>query len=126
MAKKNNNKVPTKNVKKRFHPKNSYKFKKFYNCNKFGHTTKFCREPKKKNVGQGSGSKEFSFVVKESLMVSPFDEWWVDSRGIRHITSTKSNMVEFKEKGDGVEKLFMGSSCFEKGQLSFHSHPVAI
>ncbi|ERN17879.1 hypothetical protein AMTR_s00047p00216220 [Amborella trichopoda] len=110
MSKKNDNRVPNKNAKKPFHPKNSYKFKKCSNYSKFGHIAKFCREPKKKNVGQSSGSKDFSFVVEELLMVSSRNKWWLDSRATRHITNTKNNMVEFKEKGDGAEKLFVGNS----------------
>ncbi|ERM99355.1 hypothetical protein AMTR_s00108p00138790 [Amborella trichopoda] len=43
-------------------------------------------------------------------MMSPPNEWWVDSGATRHITNTKNNMVEFKENDDGVGKLFMGNS----------------
>ncbi|ERM99359.1 hypothetical protein AMTR_s00108p00143570 [Amborella trichopoda] len=69
-------------------------------------------EPKKKNIGQSSGSKDFSFVVEESIVVSSHNEWWVDTGATRQRINTKNNMT------------FNGSLCDENPSEGYSHEPT--
>ncbi|ERN04687.1 hypothetical protein AMTR_s00076p00154680 [Amborella trichopoda] len=67
---------------------------------------------KKMERGEPNHPNDVAFIIKESLLVTPSDGYWIDLGATRHITTSKEIVMNFKERNVSDWKLYMGNSSW--------------
>ena len=86
-----------------------------YNCNKKGHKSFECRQPKRPHMAnvitQESDDFNLSAVISEVNFVGTNQqEWWIDTGATRHVCSVRDHFTTFKPLENG-EKMYMANSA---------------
>jgi transposase InsO family protein len=122
------NKGANQHKRKRGAKKNISKMK-CYNCNKLGHFTRDCTEPKKVSLPLDLSSiyvcyPSSIFVCSHVFVAKSISDWIIDTGATRHVARDRAGFVDYRKIPAGTHVVYMGNGSYEEalGVGSYQLH----
>uniref|UniRef100_A0A2N9H4X0 Integrase catalytic domain-containing protein n=1 Tax=Fagus sylvatica TaxID=28930 RepID=A0A2N9H4X0_FAGSY len=112
------NKGANQHKRKRGAKKNISKMK-CYNCNKLGHFSRDCTEPKKASLSLDLSSiyvcyPSSIFVCSHVFVAKSISNWIIDTGATRHVARDRAGFVDYRKIPAGTHVVYMGNGSYEE------------